>query len=65
MVITMLPDDAAGRDVVFGREDLGVVGLASRDPRHRQPRVVKISTAMALYFVLAVTLDPGRLLVSG
>jgi 3-hydroxyisobutyrate dehydrogenase-like beta-hydroxyacid dehydrogenase len=29
IVITMLPDDAAVRDVVFGREDLGVAGLAS------------------------------------
>jgi 3-hydroxyisobutyrate dehydrogenase-like beta-hydroxyacid dehydrogenase len=29
VVISMLPDDAAVRDVVFGREDLGDTGLAS------------------------------------
>jgi 3-hydroxyisobutyrate dehydrogenase-like beta-hydroxyacid dehydrogenase len=29
IVISMLPDDAVVRDVVFGRADLGVVGLAS------------------------------------
>lgn len=29
VVITMLPDDAAVRDVVIGREDLGIAGLAS------------------------------------
>ena len=29
IVITMLPDDAAIREVVFGREDLGIPGLAS------------------------------------
>jgi 3-hydroxyisobutyrate dehydrogenase-like beta-hydroxyacid dehydrogenase len=29
IVISMLPDDAAVRDVVFGRRDLGVPGLAS------------------------------------
>ncbi|MDB5652324.1 MAG: 6-phosphogluconate dehydrogenase, NAD-binding [Hyphomicrobiales bacterium] len=29
IVVTMLPDDAAVREVVFGREDVGVVGLAS------------------------------------
>ena len=29
IVISMLPDDAAVRDVVFGQEDLGIVALAS------------------------------------
>src|SRR5580692_3582285 len=29
VVISMLPDDAAVRDVVLGREDLGIPGLAS------------------------------------
>jgi 3-hydroxyisobutyrate dehydrogenase-like beta-hydroxyacid dehydrogenase len=29
VVISMLPDDDAVRDVVFGREDLGIAGLAS------------------------------------
>ncbi len=29
VVISMLPDDTAVRDVVFGREDLGIDGLAS------------------------------------
>jgi 3-hydroxyisobutyrate dehydrogenase-like beta-hydroxyacid dehydrogenase len=29
VVISMLPDDAAARDVVFGRADLGIEGLAS------------------------------------
>ena len=29
VVISMLPDDAAVRDVVIGREDLGIDGLAS------------------------------------
>jgi 3-hydroxyisobutyrate dehydrogenase-like beta-hydroxyacid dehydrogenase len=29
IVITMLPDDAAIREVVFGRQDLGIPGLAS------------------------------------
>jgi 3-hydroxyisobutyrate dehydrogenase-like beta-hydroxyacid dehydrogenase len=29
VVISMLPDDAAARDVVFGRGDLGIGGLAS------------------------------------
>ena len=28
IVISMLPDDDAVRDVVFGREDLGIEGLA-------------------------------------
>ena len=28
IVISMLPDDAAVHDVVFGRQDLGVAGLA-------------------------------------
>src|SRR5476651_638473 len=28
VVISMVPDDAAVRDVVFGREDLGIMGLA-------------------------------------
>lgn len=29
LVISMLPDDTAARDVVLGREDIGVAGLAS------------------------------------
>jgi len=29
VVISMLPDDTAVRDVVFGREDLGIMGLAA------------------------------------
>jgi 3-hydroxyisobutyrate dehydrogenase-like beta-hydroxyacid dehydrogenase len=29
LVVSMLPDDAAVRDVVLGRKDLGIVGLAS------------------------------------
>jgi 3-hydroxyisobutyrate dehydrogenase-like beta-hydroxyacid dehydrogenase len=29
VVISMLPDDTAGRDVVLGREDLGIPGLAA------------------------------------
>src|SRR5471032_2053699 len=28
VVISMLPDDAAAREVVFGRKDIGLVGLA-------------------------------------
>lgn len=29
VVVSMLPDDNAVRDVVFGREDLGIEGLSS------------------------------------
>jgi 3-hydroxyisobutyrate dehydrogenase-like beta-hydroxyacid dehydrogenase len=49
IVITMLPDDAAVRDVVFGREDLGIVGLASGLKRGAVHLcMATISTSMAL-----------------
>lgn len=49
IVITMLPDDAAVRDVVFGRKDLGIVGLASGLKRGAVHLcMATISTSMAL-----------------
>jgi 3-hydroxyisobutyrate dehydrogenase-like beta-hydroxyacid dehydrogenase len=48
VVISMLPDDAAVRDVVFGREDLGVAGLASGlQPAAIHLCMSTISTAIA------------------
>lgn len=48
IVISMLPDDAAVHDVVFGREDLGVAGLASGLKRGAIHLCMStISTAMA------------------
>jgi 3-hydroxyisobutyrate dehydrogenase-like beta-hydroxyacid dehydrogenase len=49
VVITMLPDDAAVHDVVFGREDLGARGLASGlKPGAIHLSMSTISTAAAL-----------------
>jgi 3-hydroxyisobutyrate dehydrogenase-like beta-hydroxyacid dehydrogenase len=48
VVISMLPDDAAVHDVVFGRQDLGVPGLASGLKRGAIHLCMStISTAMA------------------
>jgi 3-hydroxyisobutyrate dehydrogenase-like beta-hydroxyacid dehydrogenase len=48
IVISMLPDDNAVRDVVFGREDLGIAGLASGlKPGALHLCMSTISTSMA------------------
>lgn len=48
IIITMLPDDAAVRDVVFGRQDAGVPGLASAmKPGAIHLCMSTISTSMA------------------
>jgi 3-hydroxyisobutyrate dehydrogenase-like beta-hydroxyacid dehydrogenase len=51
VVISMLPDDTALRDVVLGREDLGIDGLASglkRGAIHLSMSTVSTSTAAHL-----------------
>lgn len=51
VVISMLPDDAAVRDVVLGQEDLGVVGLASglkRGAIHLSMSTISTSAASRL-----------------
>lgn len=51
IVISMLPDDAAVHDVVFGRQDLGVAGLASglkRGAIHLCMSTISTSMASAL-----------------
>jgi 3-hydroxyisobutyrate dehydrogenase-like beta-hydroxyacid dehydrogenase len=51
IVISMLPDDAAVRDVVLGREDAGVKGLASvlkRGAIHLSMSTISTSTASHL-----------------
>ena len=51
VVISMLPDDTAVRDVVLGREDLGIAGLASglkRDAIHLSMSTISTSTASHL-----------------
>jgi 3-hydroxyisobutyrate dehydrogenase-like beta-hydroxyacid dehydrogenase len=51
VVISMLPDDAAVRDVVLGQEDLGVAGLASglkRGAIHLSMSTISTSTASQL-----------------
>jgi 3-hydroxyisobutyrate dehydrogenase-like beta-hydroxyacid dehydrogenase len=51
VVISMLPDDAAARDVVFGRGDLGINGLASglkRGAIHISMSTIGTSTALHL-----------------
>ena len=51
VVISMLPDDNAVRDVVFGREDLGIEGLASglkRGAIHLSMSTISTSTASDL-----------------
>jgi 3-hydroxyisobutyrate dehydrogenase-like beta-hydroxyacid dehydrogenase len=51
VVISMLPDDAAVRDVVIGREDLGVAGLASglkRGAIHLSMSTISTSAASQL-----------------
>jgi 3-hydroxyisobutyrate dehydrogenase-like beta-hydroxyacid dehydrogenase len=51
VVISMVPDDAAVRDVVFGREDLGIEGLASglkRGAIHLCMSTISTSTASDL-----------------
>ncbi len=48
VVVTMLPDDAAVRDVVFGREDLGIQGLSQGlSPAAIHISMSTISTAAA------------------
>jgi 3-hydroxyisobutyrate dehydrogenase-like beta-hydroxyacid dehydrogenase len=51
VVISMLPDDTAVRDVVLGREDLGVEGLAlglKRGAIHLSMSTISTSTASCL-----------------
>jgi len=51
VVISMLPDDTAVRDVVLGREDLGIAGLASglkRGAIHLSMSTISTSTASHL-----------------
>lgn len=51
IVISMLPDDTAVRDVVFGRKDLGIEGLASRLKRgaiHLSMSTISTATASEL-----------------
>jgi 3-hydroxyisobutyrate dehydrogenase-like beta-hydroxyacid dehydrogenase len=51
IVISMLPDDAAVRDVVLGRQDLGIAGLASglkRGAIHLSMSTISTSTASDL-----------------
>ncbi len=51
VVVSMLPDDAAVRDVVLGREDLGVAGLASglkRGAIHLSMSTISTSAASQL-----------------
>lgn len=51
IVISMLPDDAAVRDVVLGREELDIAGLASgmkRDAVHLSMSTISTSTASQL-----------------
>src|SRR6202034_407869 len=50
VVISMLPDDAAVRDVVLGREDTGVKGLASglkRGATHLSMSTISTSAAVS------------------
>lgn len=51
VVISMLPDDSAAREVVLGREDLGIDGLASglkRGATHLSMSTISTSTASQL-----------------
>jgi 3-hydroxyisobutyrate dehydrogenase-like beta-hydroxyacid dehydrogenase len=51
VVISMLPDDAAVRDVVLGRADLGIVGLAAglkRGTIHLSMSTIATATAFSL-----------------